>query len=117
MAALWTLASLGVLAATRPSSAGAALVILCVVSIAFGIGECIHFVVLGPIVVDLAPPNTLGRYMALYGVTFTAGLALGPAIGGAGLGTSPDSVWIGAAAASVLTGALLYRLFSNVRPG
>ena len=36
---------------------------------------------LGPIVADLAPPHLLGRYMSLYGLTFTAGLALRPAVG------------------------------------
>ena len=36
---------------------------------------------LGPIVADLAPPHLLGRYMSLYGLTFTAGVALGPAVG------------------------------------
>jgi MFS family permease len=110
MTGLWTLASLGVLAATAPSSAGGAIAVLVVVSIAFGVGECIHFVVLGPMVVDLAPPNMLGRYMSTYGVSFIAGLALGPTVGGALLGASPDSVWIVAAGAAIAAGALLYRL-------
>jgi MFS family permease len=110
MCLLWALACLGILAAAGTSSAAAAIAILVIVSIAFGVGECIHFVVLGPIIVELAPPNLLGRYMSLYGVAFTAGLALGPAVGGAILGASPDAVWVAGAAGSVLAGILLFRL-------
>ena len=69
------------------------------------IGECAQFIVLGPIVADLAPPHLLGRYMSLYGLTFTAGVALGPAVGGALLATSPDAVWWGGVLAAALIGA------------
>jgi hypothetical protein len=31
--------------------------------------------------------------MSLYGLSFTAGVALSPAVGGALLATSPDAVW------------------------
>ena len=71
------------------------------------IGECAQFIVLGPIVADLAPPHLLGRYMSLYGLTFTAGVALGPAVGGALLATSPDAVWWGGALTVALTGGQL----------
>jgi len=74
------------------------------------IGECAKFIVLGPIVADLAPPHLLGRYMSLYGLTFTTGVALGPAVGGALLATSPDAVWWGGALTAALTGAGLLRL-------
>ena len=56
-------------------------------------GECVHAVVLGPLVADLAPPHLLGRYISLYSLTVTGGLALGPAVGGAVLATSPDAIW------------------------
>ena len=52
-----------------------------------------------PIVADLAPPRLFGRYMSLYGLSFTAGVALGPAVGGALLATSPDADWWGGALA------------------
>ena len=91
--ALWAVACLGVLPTTALGSETAATFVLVGVAIAFAIGECAHFVVLGPLVVDLAPPHLLGRYMSLYGLTFTAGLALGPALGGALLAVSPDAVW------------------------
>ena len=68
------------------------------------IGECAQFIVTGTIVADLAPPHLLGRYMSLYGLTFTAGVALGPAVGGALLATSPDAVWWGGALTAALIG-------------
>jgi len=57
----------------------------------------------------MAPAHLLGRYMSLYGLTFTISLALGPAIGGLLLQTSPDAVWWGGALAAVLAGAVLLR--------
>jgi MFS family permease len=78
------------------------------------IGECAQFVVLGPIVADLAPPHLLGRYMSLYGLTFTVGVALGPAVGGALLATSPDAVWWGGALTAALTGAGLLALGERI---
>jgi hypothetical protein len=65
------------------------------VATVFAIGECVHAVVLGPLVADLAPPHPLGRYVSLHSLMVTARLALGPAIGGVVLATSPDAVWWG----------------------
>jgi MFS family permease len=52
--------------------------------------------------------------MSLYGLTFTAGVALGPAVGGALLATSPDAVWWGGALAAALIGAGLLRLGDRI---
>ena len=52
--------------------------------------------------------------MSLYGLSFTAGVALGPAVGGALLATSPDAVWWGGALAVALTGAGLLRLGDRI---
>jgi len=84
------------------------------VAIVIAIGECAQFIVLGPIIADLAPPHLLGRYMSLYGLTFTAGVALGPAVGGALLATSPDAVWWGGALMVALIGAGLLRLGDRI---
>jgi MFS family permease len=70
--------------------------------------------VLGPIVADLAPPHLLGRYMSLYGLTFMAGVALGPAVGGALLATSPDAIWWGGALTVALIGVGLLRLGQRI---
>jgi MFS family permease len=61
--------------------------------------------VLGPLVAEIAPPHLLGRYMSAYQLSFMAGVALGPAIGGVLLGRSPDTIWLGGAFTMALTGA------------
>jgi MFS family permease len=91
--AIFAIALPGVLPATLIHSELGATALLCGVATVFAIGECVHTVVLGPLVADLAPPHLLGRYMSLYSLMLTGGLALGPAIGGVLLATSPDAVW------------------------
>jgi MFS family permease len=112
--ALFAIGLLTVLLATLTSSALIATTVLAGVAIVIAIGECAQFIVLGPIVADLAPPHLLGRYMSLYGLTFTVGVALGPAVGGALLATSPDAVWWGGALTVALTGAGLLRLGDRI---
>ena len=108
--ALFAVALLAVLPATLIPSELAASSLLVGVAIALAIGECFHLVVLGPLVADMAPAHLLGRYLAVLGLIFTASQALGPAIGGLLLQTSPDAVWWGGATAAVLAGAVLVRL-------
>jgi MFS family permease len=108
--ALFAVGLLAVLLATLTRSTPAATAILAGVAIVIAIGECAQFVVLGPVVAELAPPHLLGRYMSLYGLSFTVGVALGPAVGGALLATSPDAVWWGGALMLALTGAVFLRL-------
>ena len=94
---VFAVALLGVLPATLIHSELGATVLLCAVATVFAIGECVHTVVLGPIVVDLAPPHLLGRYVSVLALIVTGGFAIGPAIGGAVLAYSPDAVWWGGA--------------------
>jgi MFS family permease len=112
--ALFAIGLLAVLLAPLTSSVITATAVLAGVAIVIAVGECAQFIVLGPIVADLAPPHLLGRYMSLYGLSFTAGVALGPAAGGALLATSPDAVWWGGALAVALTGAGLLRLGDRI---
>jgi MFS family permease len=102
---LFAVGLLAVLLATLTRSTPAATTVLVGVAIVIAIGECAQFIVLGPVVAELAPPHLLGRYMSLYGLSFTVGVALGPAVGGALLATSPDVVWWGGALTLALTGA------------
>ena len=94
---VFAIALFGVLAATLIRSELAATAFLCAIATTFAIGECVHNVVMGPVVADLAPPHLLGRYMSLLSLTVSGGFALGPAIGGALLAISPDAVWWGGA--------------------
>jgi MFS family permease len=103
--ALWAMALLGVLPATLIHSELGATALLAGVALVFAIGECVHGVVLGPLVADLAPPHLLGRYMSMYALMATGGLALGPAIGGVVLAISPDAVWWGGALVAAVIGA------------
>jgi MFS family permease len=112
--ALFAVSLLAVLPATLIHSELAATSLLAGVAIVFAIGECVHILALGPLVADMAPAHLLGRYLSLYNLTFSISLALGPAIGGLLLQTSPDAIWWGGALAAVLAGAVLLRLGDRI---
>ena len=112
--ALFAFSLLTVLPATLIHSELASASLLACVAIVFAIGECVHTVVQVPVVADMAPPHLLGRYMSIFGLSFTLSQALGPAIGGLLLQTSPDAIWWGGALAAVLAGAVLLRLGGRI---
>jgi MFS family permease len=105
---------LAVLPATLTGSTFAATSVLVGVAIVIAVAECAQFIVLGPLVAEIAPPQLLGRYMSLYQLSFMAGVALGPAAGGVLLGTSPDAIWWGGALALALTGTGFLRLGNRI---
>ena len=92
------------LAGVWVTGVGAA-VLLATVMAAFGIGECLHGAVQGPLVADLADPGLIGRYMALSALSWQVGFALGPALGGFALAASPGGTWLAAAAICLAAGA------------
>ena len=102
---LWAAAWLFVPFAGAETAATATLILTLAIVI-FAVGECLHGAVQAPLVVDLAEPRLLGRYMALSALSWQVGFALGPAVGGFVLEYSPSGVWIGAAACCALGGAL-----------
>jgi MFS family permease len=102
---LFAVALLGVLPVTLIHSEVGATALLCGVATLFAIGECVHSVVHGPSIVDLAPPHLLGRYVSVLALTVTGGFAIGPALGGAVLAYSPDAVWWGGALVAGAVGA------------
>jgi MFS family permease len=112
--AMFAVGLLAVLLAPLTRSTLTATIVLAAVAIVIAIAECAQFVVLGPLVAELAPAHLLGRYMSLYGLSFTVGVALGPAVGGALLATSPDAVWWGGALVLALTGAGVLRLGDQI---
>ena len=103
--AIFAVGLLAVLLATLTQSRLAAASVLAAVAIVIAVAECAQFIVLGPLVAEIAPPHLLGRYMSLYQLSFMVGVALGPAVGGMLLETSPDAIWWGGAAALAVTGA------------
>jgi MFS family permease len=112
--AIFAVGLLAVLPATLTHSTLAATSVLAAVAVVIAVAECAQFVVLGPLVAEIAPPHLLGRYMSLYQLSFMVGVALGPAVGGVLLGTSPDAIWWGGAVALAVTGAGFLRLGNRI---
>ena len=69
---------------------------------AFAFGECLHGIVHGPLVADLAPPALVGRYMALGSQSWQVGWIIGPAVGGFALQHAPNLLWPACAALNLL---------------
>ena len=102
---LFSMALLGVLAVTLIHSGLVAAAVLCAIATVIAIAECVHSLVLAPLVADLAPPHLLGRYISVFSLMVTGGFAIGPAIGGAVLAYSPNAVWWGGALVAGVIGA------------
>jgi MFS family permease len=84
----------------------------------FALGECLHGAIYAPLVVDLAEPRLLGRYMAFSSFSWQLGWLIGPAAGGFILQAEPRALWPAAAAicllASVYALALERRIPAHV---
>ena len=93
------------LAAIAPRSHGAAYPILLTAVIAVAFGECFLTTVLSPLVADLAPPGLRGRYMAVIGLAWWAGLAIAPTAGAQVLSRSPTAAFLAAAAIAAAAAA------------
>lgn len=68
----------------------------------FALGECLHGAIYAPLVVDLAEPRLLGRYMAFSSFSWQLGWLIGPAAGGFALQHEPLALWPAAAAICLL---------------
>src|SRR5919197_4830902 len=112
--AIFAVGLLAVLLARLTHSTLAAFTVLAGVAIVIAVAECGQFIVLGPLVAEIAPAHLLGRYMSLYQLSFMAGVALGPAVGGVLLAASPDTIWWGGALALALTGVGFLRLGNRI---
>jgi len=73
----------------------------------FTFGEMISSPVAGAYVADLAPQALRGRYMGLWGMTWSVGLMLGPPLGTLVFARSPAVLWAGCAVLGVLGAALV----------
>jgi len=71
----------------------------------FALGECLHGAIYAPLVVDLAEPRLLGRYMALSSFSWQLGFLIGPAAGGFVLQHEPLALWPAAAGICLLASA------------
>jgi MFS family permease len=104
MGAIWAFAWLIVLGAAGTHEMWLSAALLFAGVTVFAVGECIHGVVQGPLVADLAPAVIRGRYMAAWLTTVQLGVAIAPALGTAILAVSPALLWLGAATVSALMG-------------
>jgi MFS family permease len=68
----------------------------------FALGECLHGAIYAPLVVELAEPQLLGRYMAFSSSSWQLGFFVGPAVGGFVLQHEPLALWPAAAAICLL---------------
>ena len=82
----------------------AAFALLAVAVSVFALGECLHGAVQPALVVDLADPRLIGRYMAISALSWQVGFMVGPAVGGALLATAPNGLWLVMASVLLLTG-------------
>jgi MFS family permease len=82
--------------------------VLAAAMVVFAFGECLHGAIHAPLGVDLAPPQLVGRYMALSSLSWQVGWIVGPAGGGFLLQHAPVLMWPIAAAINLgaATGAL-----------
>lgn len=91
-------------------SGGAAFALLAVAVSVFALGECLHGAVQPTLVVDLADPRLLGRYMAVSALSWQVGFMVGPAAGGVLLATSPTGLWLAMASVLVVGGLVTLAL-------
>ncbi|MEN3343293.1 MAG: hypothetical protein V7644_2697 [Actinomycetota bacterium] len=119
MGLLWSASLLAVGAGGAWTTATAAAAVFAAAGVAFSLGECLHGAVHGPLSADLAPPQLVGRYLALSSISWQAGWIVGPAGGGFFLQHAPLLLWPTAAGVNLLCAgwalALERRLPEGVR--
>jgi MFS family permease len=108
MGVVWAASLMLVWAAGAWTTATVAAATLAGAMLVFALGECLHGAIHAPLGVDLAPPQLVGRSLALSSLSWQVGWILGPAAGGFMLGHAPLALWPAAAAVNlVCAGAAL----------
>jgi len=82
----------------------------------FALGECLHGAIYAPLVVDLAQPQLLGRYMAFSSASWQIGWLIGPAAGGFALQHEPLVLWIAVAGICLLASGYALALEASIPP-
>jgi predicted MFS family arabinose efflux permease len=80
----------------------------------FALAECLHGAIYAPLVVDLAQPRLLGRYMAFSSFSWQLGWLVGPAAGGFVLQHEPLALWPAAAGICLLASAYALALETRI---
>jgi MFS family permease len=105
MGIVWAGTFLAVLMGGAWFSGSQAALVFGVAVAAFALAECLHGAIYAPLVVDLAEPRLLGRYMAFSSFSWQLGWLVGPAAGGFVLQHDPLALWPAVAAICVLSSA------------
>src|SRR2546426_655492 len=105
MGVVWAGTFIAVLVGGAWFTGAQAAVIFGVAVAVFALGECLHGAIYAPLVVDLAEPRLLGRYMAFSSFSWQLGWLIGPAAGGFGLPAGPPAPWPAAGPALPLAAA------------
>jgi MFS family permease len=88
---------------------GGSLPLLTGTMILFTVGEMICMPVTAAYIADLAPPQWRGRYMGLFGFTWSTALVCGPAFGLLLFERSPATLWLGCGSLGVLAAWIITR--------
>jgi MFS family permease len=119
MGVIWAVSLMIVWAAGVWTTATVAAATLAGAMLVFALGECLHGAIHAPLGVDLAPPQLVGRYLALSSLSWQVGWIIGPAAGGFMLQHAPLALWPAAAGVNLVCAvaalALERRLPENVR--
>jgi MFS family permease len=101
MGLLWAAGLATVWFGGRFAHANVAAAVFAVAMLLVALGESFHGVIHAPLSADLAPPQLVGRYLALASLSWQAGWIIGPAAGGFLLQHAPLTLWPAAAAINV----------------
>jgi MFS family permease len=116
MGVIWTGTSLAVLAGGGWLTGTQAALVFGVAVAVFALGECLHGAIYAPLVVDLAQPRMLGRYMGFSSASWQIGWLVGPAAGGFVLQHEPLALWPGAAAICLASSGYALALERQIPP-
>jgi MFS family permease len=119
MGVVWAVSLMIVWAAGVWTTTTVAAATLAGAMLVFALGECLHGAIQAPLGVDLAPPQLVGRYLALSSLSWQVGWIIGPAAGGFMLQHAPLALWPAAAGVNLACAgaalALERRLPEHVR--
>ena len=117
MGLVWAAALLAVWAGGAWTAATAAAAVFAAATVVFAFGETLHGAIHAPLAADLAPPQLVGRYLALASLSWQAGWVVGPAAGGFFLQHAPLALWPTAAGVNVLCAGWALRLERRLPEG
>jgi len=90
---------------------------LVVCMVVFTLGEMLAMPMASAYVADLAPATMRGRYMGIYGMTWTLALILGPAAGMTLMNAAPAAFWLCSAGLGAFAALLILNPGRRIRAG